>query len=337
MSPGARARICVSCRTLLDEGESCPGKKHQTISLRKTAELEALEKEVWGRDSAQRAVRRAARDGAKGGALGSIFEACNCSGLDACDVAGAGEAVAGVVLAIVAVIVFAVVFAILAWVARQLYRVICDALERPRPEGALFEAPRPANDTVAASGVILGGKPLRTPWKPGSAFAYAFELYEKEVIGGSAMLREARTGGLEVALDDGRTLRVPEGRVRIVGPRVRVDTDASSVGRLVAELDPDRDLRKQELFPHDFARALTLGPGDRVDVLGEVRVEADPSASGYRSNAAVVVPVGVPVLRVRRGGVRVAAGLEEPIAAEANEPGSLADEERPRALGRLER
>ena len=43
-----RTRICLSCRRLLDSGESCPGKKHKTVSLVEGDGRKALDDEVWG-------------------------------------------------------------------------------------------------------------------------------------------------------------------------------------------------------------------------------------------------------------------------------------------------
>jgi hypothetical protein len=65
---------------------------------------------------------------------------------------------------------------------------------------------------------------------------------------------------------------------------------------------------KRALFPYDFARATEIGPGDRVEVLGELERTADGAQGhGYRASAGLMTPVGVPVLRLRQNRARLAA------------------------------
>jgi hypothetical protein len=63
-----------------------------------------------------------------------------------------------------------------------------------------------------------------------------------------------------------------------------------------------RTCRGRTLFPYDYAGAVTIAAGDRVEVLGELETTADGAQGhGYRASAALLTPVGVPVLRVKRG------------------------------------
>ena len=189
---------------------------------------------------------------------------------------------------------------------------------------------------MQAAGTVKTGTPIATPWRAGNCLAYAFELHEKRIFGGGAMLRDAQTAGFEITLDDGRVLRVPKGRVRILGDRKGEDVEKDRMTSFREEVDP-RHGREDErvLFPFDHARALTIMPGDRVEVLGQVETSAGGS-SGYRENAAVLTPVGVPVLRVRRGEtdpekrVRIA---DDPTQAEADAEAEADDpaEEKKRA------
>jgi hypothetical protein len=153
------------------------------------------------------------------------------------------------------------------------------------------------------------------------------ELYEKRVFGGGAMLRDACTAGFEVMLDDGRILKIPAGRVRILGKRERVDTDSAKIEDFVQSIDPERDQAPRPRFPYDFARAVTIDPGDRVEILGDVEIAADAtSTSGYRANAAFVTPMGVPVLRVRKAAKAAPEGHVR-IAADPTAATSSADEQ----------
>jgi hypothetical protein len=316
-----RTRICLTCRTLYDEGESCPGPKHATVSLRSEKGRRQLGDEVWGPDSRARKLRQATRAGAGGAGLGGLLNACDLAPLDGCT--GLGEGIA----AILAMIVVALVATVLFHLTRALVRWIREKLDRPKPHGALSGAPKPKHAVVAASGVVRSGTPLATPWKAGNALAYAMELFEKRVFGGGAMLRDARTAGFEVQLDDGRLLHVPAGRLRIVSRLEKVDVDRSRLGDVAAELGGRRDAAERALFPFDHARGLTVGPGDRVDVLGEVETSPD-ATTGYRA-AEILKPVGVPVLRVRHGGdearVRIA---EDAPPSERNEAEAGTEDER---------
>jgi hypothetical protein len=211
-------------------------------------------------------------------------------------------------------------------------------MDKPKPHGALLRPPKVARK-VHGVGTVKKGEPVETPWKPGTCLAYAMELHKKELFGGGAMLRDAATAGFEVALDDGRVMRVPAGRIRLLGRLTKEEVDME---RMLDQVDltghATRDGR--EYFPHDHALGLTLQPGDRVEVLGQVELGADTAqAGGYRANAGVLVPVGVPVLRVQGGAapdphVRIADDHASGAAASEEEEEVAADEEEPTKAGR---
>lgn len=336
----ARTRVCLTCRTLFDDEEDCRGKGHRTVDIRSRAGRDALADEVWGPDSRARALRQAAKAGAGGGTLGGVLDFCGngCSPLDACSGSGdIGEALAGVVVTIVVVIAAAIFGAILFFLIRGLYRWLREALQKPVATGALTAAPRPRNKAVTGRGVVRGGKLLDTPWREGSAYAYAMELFEKRVLGGGAMLRDARTAGFEVQLDDGRVVRVPEGRIRVLSPTARVEAEEKKVEELVASIDKVR-ADEPTVFPFDFVRAVTIERGDLVELLGDLEM-APGADAGYR-DAGVLAPIGVPYLRVTKAtGVRVAVAPQElPAGDEAGVPsGELANEEEsPESIARRE-
>jgi len=317
----------MTCRTLLNEGESCSGKRHQTADLGTTPGRSKIDDEVWGPDSRARKIRQATRAGAGGATIGGIFEGCDLGGgVSSCDVSG--EAILGAIAVVIAMAVLAVVAVVLWWIIKAIASVVRNAMDRPKPHGALLEPPK-VKRVVAGRGVVKSGTPVMTPWKAGSTFAYAMELYEDRVFGGGAMLRDAWAAGFDVTLDDGRTLRIPEGRVRILGKREKVSTDTSRVDAFLREIDTERTDGDRSIFPYDHARAVTIDPGDHVEVLGDVDITSGEGSSGYRSNAGMLVPIGVPVLRVHKATtaaepatrVRVDGGAaaEEPDEEEAGE------------------
>jgi hypothetical protein len=142
------------------------------------------------------------------------------------------------------------------------------------------------------------------------------------------------TAGFDVTLDDGRRVRVPPGRVTVVGKLPAADIDRARVDAFLGDVDAGG--AALPLFPYDHARALALNEGDRVDVLGDLETSADGSQGhGYRASAGLLVPVGVPVLRVRRRAdddahYRVAEGPPSGAAAEAE---AEADAEEPARRG----
>ncbi len=292
---------------MLSGDETCNTKGHEAVDLQSPSGRGKLDDEVWGPDSRARRLREMAKGGSAGGAAG-LLDGCSggdCSGagsiFDACEGAsGAGEALAGVLIGILVIVVAAILGALIWFLIKAIVRAIRAWRDVPKPHGALVGPPK-ASRQVQAAGTVKTGTPIATPWRSGKCLAYAFELHEKRVFGGGAMLRDAQTAGFEITLDDGRILRVPEGRVRILGDREKEDVEKERMTTFLEGIDPRYGATKERnVFPYDHARALTIMPGDRVEVLGQVETAAG-GAAGYRENAAVLTPVGVPVLRVRRG------------------------------------
>lgn len=307
----ARSRICLACRTLFPEGQSCQGgKAHQTVSLKDRAGRQKLDDEVWGPDSRARQARQAAKAGAGGAGVGGFFEGCS-----GCDAGGAdigGEAF----LVVFAILVAAGIAILLFFAIRALVRFIREKMEKPKPHGALAKAPKPASRVVAASGVVRGGTPMALPWAAGSVFGYAMQLYEARAFGGGAMLRDAATAGFEVALDGGGVLRIPAGRIQVVSTLERVDAERMRLDGLLGMLAP-RGPDEATLFPFDRVKGRTIGPGDRIELLGDVQHGADDAASvGYRANAGVLAPVGLPVLRILPADERIVPKGDPPSAPE---------------------
>ncbi len=329
MAPSSpRQRVCLGCRTLLAAGETCGAKKgHDAVALGAPDQRARLDDEVWGPDSRARKLRQAAKAGAGGGLFGGALQSCGVLDglqvLEGCgEVAGAGEGFLAVVLALAAVAVAAIAVALFAAVVMGAINLIRRKLDRPKPHGALRKPPK-ASGRFNGAGTVTEGAHVALPWKEGESVAYALELHTKTAFGGDALLRDAMTAGFEVKLDDGRIVRVPPGRVTVVGQLPVADVDRGRVDAFLGELDPGGGSRS--LFPYDHARAVVLNAGDRIDVLGDLELSADGSeAHAYRASAGLLVPVGVPVLRVRRRAdddahFRVAGGPPSSGEAEAEE------------------
>lgn len=321
-----RRRVCLGCRTLVGSGEACGGGRgHDVVALADPAGRARLDDEVWGPDSRARKLRQAAKAGAGGGLFGGALQGCGAldglNALEGCgELAGAGEGILGVLVAIVVAVVAAIVAALVVALVSGAVNLVRKWLDRPKPHGALRKPPR-ASGRSNGAGTVSGGARLALPWKDGASAAYALELHTKTAFGGGALLRDAMAAGFDVTLDDGRRLRVPPGRITVVGKLPTADIDREHVESFLGELDGGGEPRT--LFPYDHARALVLNEGDRIDVLGELETSADGSQGhGYRASAGLLVPVGVPVLRVRRRAdddahYRVAGGPPSGTAAEA--------------------
>jgi hypothetical protein len=217
------------------------------------------------------------------------------------------------------VIVGALIGIVLFFVIRAIVRWLREKLRRPVPHGALQAAPKLKKGVASIGGIVrAGGEPLELPWKSGrTAYAWAMELHEKYVLGGGAMLRDARTSGFALQLDDGRALRIPAGRIRVVSPLARVeDAEIDKLEAMVNGIDRARG-GDRTVFPFEYARGVTIEEGDRVEVLGELAPDPDAQGGGYRQNAGGFVPVGVPYLRVEKAQkLRVAPELPAPARPE---------------------
>jgi hypothetical protein len=320
----ARHRLCLGCRTLLAAGETCGGLRgHVAAALDKPADRARLDDEVWGPDSRARKLRQAAKVGAGGGAFGGALQGCNAcdalQGLEGCgNLADAGEGIVAVLVFIVAAAAFAIVAALVGWLVMALVRYIRGRMDKPKPHGALRKPPR-ASGRSNGAGVVSGNARVELPWKDGEAVAYALELHTKAAFGGGALLRDAMTVGFDVTLDDGRIVRVPPGRVTMVGKLENASVDRERVDRFLDDIDEKH--AERTLFPYDYAKVVAIAPGDRVEILGELETTADGAQGhGYRASAGLLAPVGVPVLRVKRRAddaqVRVAPDAEASAEAE---------------------
>lgn len=294
-----RARVCVDCRTLLGPKEACDGgAKHRVVSVETPAGRNALRTEVWGPPSVRRRAKQLAKAGGTSLGAGTLFEGCTgCS--DCGTLALEGEFVA--IVAVIALIAAAGVA--IYWLIAKIVEAIRAYQNRPRPNGGITKPPS-LGRKAGPSGVVIGQTGMLAPATGTSCVAWSLDLRNKRFLGTDLMLHDAETSGFEVKLDDGTTLRVPGGRIRIEGPKERVDrSDAPPVDEFVQTISHEDDPEDAGLdpFPFDTVDEIVVRPGDRVRVYGELEREVDPEApGGYRAPNAILVPKGVPALRVEQ-------------------------------------
>jgi hypothetical protein len=172
-------------------------------------------------------------------------------------------------------------------------------LRRARPVGATRRAP------LRSAGLLGTVVSARTDEPCASALVLALGLEE----GDGLTLQHAWGTGFVVAVDDGRRVRVPAGRLRVEAPL--------SVRRALSRTAVERRLTAMDLaslhragpglhpFPFSDAHAVEIRSGDRVEVLGTTSPEPSRGQGVYRVAAGrELVAVGVPVVRVLRASAR---------------------------------
>jgi hypothetical protein len=138
-------------------------------------------------------------------------------------------------------------------------------------------------------GEVSGQLALGTPIGDTDCLGYGIELAKRREV----TLRLAHTSGFDLVLDDVTVVRVPAGRIRIEGTRAWRSVDPAIVTDGLELADAG------ELFPADRASQLVLLPGDRVELAGDLEHAPDATVPGnYRQMASVLVPRGVPRIRV---------------------------------------
>ena len=263
---------------------------HHIADLRREGGRSAHRQEVWGPPSRKQRLREILRAGSAGAGAGAVLQGLDCSPI-----------VEGVLAEALLVIVgVALLFAGLAYLIGKLR----DARRRRhllRPFGAVEE---PGLRILAKARLgIAAGNPRPSPLRGQSCLAFGIVLrsVRPEVPTRTVMWREAATSGFAVILDDGTRVRVPAGRIRLIGspddarpvPRERAEARLpGSLGVAVPGELPE--------FPFDQATEEIIRPGDRVAILSplEPREDPDEPPASLRAPAnLMLIPVGVPIVR----------------------------------------
>lgn len=279
--------VCLECRTALGDEAVCDGgKSHRVVAADSPAGREALFDEVWGPSSLRRRARELAKAGGTGAAVDSCgdLSGCDCSGIG--EVGEAGAVILGLIIAFfVAVLIW--------WLVTKGIEYYRRRKAQLKPKGALLGPPRQGG--AARFGVLKAAR-------ASPIAARAIELVQSKVGSNAVMLRYAYTQGLEIAMDDGSVVVVPEGRIRLEGTRSTID-DPSVARSLVDSLvgPPLTDPDGYEVIPYDVAQSVELAVGDRVAVYGPLELSASGDANlaiggAFRAISRVMVPVGTPSL-----------------------------------------
>lgn len=309
-APPRRAAVCVDCRTLLGAGERCDGGAgHRVVPLDTLEGRRKLLDEVWGPPSARRRARQLAKAGGGGAGVGTFLDGCtNCGG---CDFPTSGEAL----LFVLAIFVAAIAAIAIYWIVVKIIEYVRARRNRPKPNGGLLR-PASLGRRAGPAGVVTrvlpaasGAAPaLQAPAGGAACAAFSVDLRCERFLRSDLMLHDGESAGFEVRLDDGSVAQVPAGRVRLEGRAERRSrASAPKVEDWVSGLGPkvvDPEDFDFDPFPYDRVDEITVRPGDRVRLFGELERIPDPEApADYRGAApAILVPRGVPAIRVEPAG-----------------------------------
>ncbi len=275
------------------------GRGHRIVDLTGPARARLVD-EVWGPPSLRRERLRLARAGSGGAAAGGLGELLgSCSGCDGCSALEVGGELGAVIGAIMVVLAVALVAVVVVWLIGKLVAYIQRKRAEPKPQGALLPA-QPAS-LRKWRGVVVGEATRASELSPTSCVGWALELTAKRFLGSGVMLRDGESYGFDVRLDDGRTVRVPEGPLLLARGGAEQD-DADLLTAHLRSIDPLWNATDPEpAIPYDRVAAVELRPGDEVELVGPLRLAPDPNApEHYRgATATVLQAAGIPALRKR--------------------------------------
>ncbi|MFT3695498.1 MAG: hypothetical protein QM831_20350 [Kofleriaceae bacterium] len=274
-----RSAICIGCRQLLEPGGACPAGHPQTTALVRAPDREKLVAEVWGPPNYRRMIKDAAKAGATGGGVGSVVGS-------SCDIPDLGGDVA-----IFALVIFVVV-GIVYFTSKLIGYFVRKRQHELRANGAAQKL-LPAGFSTGRTGTIVHGNMYHSPIDNQLGVAYVVQLTQR----GRTMLYDAATVGFEVLLEGDQRVVIPAGTCMID----LVDAPKIGSALYLAKVDPLRKPNEDfDPFLHDRSVGRTLKIGDSVEVLGQLVAQPVGAGGGYReAPETVLVPVGVPALRVR--------------------------------------
>lgn len=286
LAPAAK-RFCLDCRTPIASDSECDGgKAHRVVDLATVDGRVRFFNEVWGPASLRRSARQAAKAGGAGAAVDSCANASACDGCSGIGDAGELGAV------IVGILIAAFVAVILWWLISKLIEYIRMKRAQLKPKGALVGAPR-------AGGAAVYGT-VRSARSEDGVAAVGLQLVQSRLGANAVMLRYASTQGMELTLDDGSTVRIDPGRVRLDGTFEAVDDPTVAHALIDATVgEPLEDDEGYALIPFNVTQRVTLKVGDRVALFGRVQLawsDERSMQSAFRGASQQLVPVGVPSL-----------------------------------------
>ncbi|MEM9489541.1 MAG: hypothetical protein AAGC55_10380 [Myxococcota bacterium] len=265
-----RTAICTECRVLLRAGEMCDGgARHRVVALDSEDGRAALAEEVWKTPRLHRVVTPEARLVASGLLVTAVFAP-----------AMAVSPVIGVLVG-----ASAVHFSKRLMSARR-----GKQLPYGTPASVLLpesQLRRPLHGRIAATASV------RAPLSGRLCVGYAVIMRSDEFLGGDVMLADSAIAECEVALDDGRMLSVPAGRIRLEVADLDRIGDLDRIHDFLAAIDPALPTA-QLCVPFDHVWEGVLEAGDQVAITGET---TDLPLS-YRESGSKLLLRTVPRIRV---------------------------------------
>lgn len=278
--------FCLDCRTVLRGRDDCPGgPKHRVLDLADGKQQARLVEEVWGPEDWRRQQRQLAKAGSGGAAVGAIGDIAN--GCTACDAADIGGGLGELVVGLLVMVVVAFVFMLVVWIVRAIAAWARERANRPKPHGALLP-PTPRLGRKRLVGTVVGEPKALSPMSQEPCVGWALELSCKRFVTTAVMLRDGHTSGFALKLDDGRTLEVPNGMLRLAHGGETDSLSDNDVHAHLDDIDPQH-VRGEEApaIPFERARGVALMPGDRVEVIAAI----DSESAGYRDAASSMLRV----------------------------------------------
>lgn len=176
----------------------------------------------------------------------------------------------------------------LSWAWKRARRGVAAALARPRGTSWAGHIPR----SRGVMGTVRGASPEVPPFGGSPCVAYGIEL---RLRNGRVTLRDGGSAGFTVELDDGRVVRVGPGALVMDASSAARDPDAEIAGYLWwvgAERAPHEP---RELVPFHDAYVVRLVDGARVELRGELRMEATDAYRGLVALRPEGLPIVVPL------------------------------------------
>jgi hypothetical protein len=151
---------------------------------------------------------------------------------------------------------------------------------------------------------VAEGETFRSPLVNQECLAFEISLRADNPsrAGADLVWREAATRGFTVRLDDGESVRIPAGPIRLsrAADSARA-SHADARKRLLPEVVDDSDVGLP-CVPSAAAFEQIVRPGDRVAVIGALETREDsatPKENPRAPSPMVLVPVGTPMLAVQ--------------------------------------
>lgn len=287
----ARTALCLQCRTALAAGEQCDAHPRAVpVDLADARQRGRALDAVWGPPHVR--AKQTASAGAAGGTAGGIAEGCGASCEGCGELGNLGKGSGEALVAVLVIIAAAVVAILLYYLIKHLIHAIRRYRARPKPRGSRWH---PSPSTRVLRGTITDATPTTAPLSETPCAAWSVVIGVDRASEGPIMLRDGATAGLMLTLDDGRTVSIPAGRIRVHADGTKYDVRDEYLRRI----DPEYTRTDATpVIPAERAREARLVVGDKVEIISGLAERFDPNApAGYREAPQTQLVIeGVPTL-----------------------------------------